>query len=70
MTSAACSNLPTLGVLILQSRDQNDRPRARDDSEWDQHDSVQARYEVHSLDELDFKVRWRPLKIFMLAGLD
>jgi hypothetical protein len=24
----------------------------------------------HSLDERDFKVRWRPLKIFMLAGLD
>ena len=61
---------PTAEILLPRLRDQNDRRRAQDDSECAQHDSVQARYEVHSLDEHDFKVRWRPLKIFMLAGLD
>jgi hypothetical protein len=53
----------TAEILLPRLRDQ-------DDSEWAQHDSIQARYEVHSLDERDFKVRWRPLKILMLAGLD
>jgi hypothetical protein len=61
---------PTAEILLPRLRDQNDGRRAQDDSEWAEHDGVRARYEVHSLDEGDFKVRWRPLKIFMLVGLD